>query len=93
MNLHELIFDVSLYQKIKISENRELFDSILKSGADVEGYNPFRNVESTFTIIKGLGNFHDYNPFGVRDYSVPEVHFSYYWEDLVNESTNSILVL
>ncbi len=93
MNLHELIFDVSLYQKIKISENRELFDSILESGADVEGYNPIRKVESTFTIIKGLGNIHVRGSFGFRELCVPETDFSSYSEDLVKEPTNSILVL
>lgn len=93
MNLHELIFDVSLYQKITISENRELFDSILESGADVEGYNPIRKVESTFTIIKGLGNIHVRGSFGFRELCVPETDFSSYSEDLVKEPTNSILVL
>ena len=34
MNLQELIFDVSLYQEIKISENRELFDSIKQYAPD-----------------------------------------------------------
>lgn len=51
MDLQELIFDVSLYQEIQISENWELFNSIKQKGAEVEGYNPFMDVESTFTII------------------------------------------
>ena len=93
MDLQELIFDVSLYQEIQISENRELFNSIKQRGAEVEGYNPFKDVESTFSIIKGLGNIHENGPYGFGEIRVPETRFFSYLDALVNEPTNSILVL
>lgn len=93
MNLQKLIFDVSLYQWIKISDNQELFNSIKNKGAEVEGYNPYRDVESTFTIIKGLGNIHQYGSYGLYERRVPETFFDSYSDGLINEPTNSILVL
>lgn len=93
MNLQELIFDVSLYQDIKISENQELFDSIKQNGSRVEGYNPYREVESTFTIIKGLGDFHENGPYGLNERRVPEISFNSYSDRLIEEPSNSFLVL
>lgn len=93
MTLQDLIFDVSLYQWIKISEDEELFQSIKRSGAVVEGYNPYREVESTFVIIKGLGNTHVDNPYDRGRKRVPETRFDSYADTLVKEPSNSFLVL
>ena len=93
MNLQELIFDVSLYQDIKISDNKELYDAIKRYGAEVEGYNPYKDVESTFTIIKGLGNIHENGPYGLGERRVPEKSFNAYSDILVKEPSNSFVVL
>lgn len=93
MDLHELIFDVSLYQDLNISENRELFDSIKHGGAEVDGYNPFKDAESTFTIIKGLGNIHEDGPYSLNERRIPEISFNSYSDRLVVEPSNSFLVL
>lgn len=92
MNLQELIFDVSLYQKIKISENKELFDSIKQKGAEIDGYNPYKNVDSTFSIIKGLGSINDSGLLS-NNRHFPEICFDSYSSDLVKEPSNSFLVL
>ena len=93
MNLAQLIFEVSLYQELKISENRELFDAIKRSGAEVDGYNPYKDAESTFVIIKGLGNIHQDGPFGLGERRIPEISFESYSDHLVNEPSNSFIVL
>lgn len=93
MDLQELIFDVSLYHELKLSENKELFDSIKQKGAEVDGYNPYRDAESTFTIIKGLGNIHQNGPYGLNERRIPEISFNSYADSLVKEPSNSFLVL
>lgn len=93
MDLQKLIFDVSLYQGLKISENKDLFDSIKHSGAEVDGYNPYMDAESTFTIIKGLGNFHENGLYGLNERRIPEINFNSYSDRLVIEPSNSFLVL
>ena len=70
-----------------------MFDSIKHSGAEVEGFNPYKKVDSTFTIIKGLGNIHVSGPYGIGESRVPEINFGSYSDMLVREPSNSFLVL
>ena len=67
-----------------------MYNTIKKSGATIEGYNPIHDAESTFTLIKGLGNVHSFGFHGM-DYTDP--NFDNYSDKLVAETYNSFLVL
>lgn len=58
LTLESFLFDIPLYTKISINESNYLeFDSLIYSQdrRDVDGYNPFRKVQTTFETIRQLG--------------------------------------
>lgn len=70
MNLESFFFDIPLYTKIKIDDtNYSEFESMIyvNDKRDVDGYNPFRKVQTTFESIRLFGysssNFPDNGGF------------------------------
>lgn len=56
--LESFLFDIPLYTKIKIDDsNHSEFESLiyLQDRRDVDGYNPYRKVQTTFETIRTLG--------------------------------------
>ncbi len=61
MTLEEFVFNVPLYQKIDVEDGYTDIIELLKRGDEerpihVDGYNPIRRKESTFILIRGLGD-------------------------------------
>ena len=59
--LESFLFDIPIYTKIEINEsNNDEFDCLIyyEDRRDVEGYNPWRKVQTTFSITRHL-NYSD----------------------------------
>ena len=59
MTLEGFVFDVPLYQKIDATNGYNDIIEHLKAGSrqtTIDGYNPIRKKDSTFYLVKGLGN-------------------------------------
>lgn len=52
MTTQEFVFDLPLYTKVKISDSTILDD--LTNGISVDGYNPYKGVDSTFGLKRGI---------------------------------------
>lgn len=58
MTIDKFIFDFPLYHKVDKDDYERLAESLSKEDEDImiEGYNSFKNTQSTFYLLKGLGD-------------------------------------
>ena len=81
MTLEEFVFDIPLYQKVRIDNSYTKLIELLKSGEGenilVDGYNCIRRKESTFKLIQGLGDVCEsyYDSHSEEYIYIEETHF------------------
>lgn len=69
MTAQEFIFDVPLYTKIDISNDSQVLRDLCSFELRIDGYNPYRGVDSTFLLTSGL------NPEFLYEEDVRALHF------------------
>jgi len=88
MTLEEFVFDVSLYQKIDATNGYNVIIEHLKAGSrqtTIDGYNPIRKKDSTFYLVKGLGN--------LKEIEIGLDPFSYYHDVFMEVDVKTVAFL
>ncbi len=95
MTLSGFFFDTPIYTPIEINEsNKDIFKKIIEhqSSEEFEGYNPWRQVESTFVVITDLipsgGTFTGYGIVKIKCKRTDDI-FRYYI--YMNPKTNKLM--
>lgn len=50
MTLQEFVFDLPLYTQVKMSESPDILEGLCSYGERIDGYNPRKGVESTYSL-------------------------------------------
>lgn len=69
MTTQEFIFETPLYTKIDLSEDRHIFDDLCSYELRIDGYNPIKGVDTTYSLSSGL------DPRYLYDRGVKEICF------------------
>lgn len=88
MTLEEFVFDVPLYQKIDATNGYNVIIEHLKAGSrqtTIDGYNPIRKKDSTFYLVKGLGN--------LKEIEIGLDPFSYYHDVFMEVDVKTVAFL
>lgn len=88
MTLEEFVFDVPLYQKIDATNGYNDIIEHLKAGSrqtTIDGYNPIRKKDSTFYLVKGLGN--------LKEIEIGIDPFSYYHDVFMEVDVKTVAFL
>lgn len=88
MILEEFVFDVPLYQKIDATNGYNDIIEHLKAGSrqtTIDGYNPIRKKDSTFYLVKGLGN--------LKEIEIGLDPFSYYHDVFMEVDVKTVSFL
>lgn len=56
MTVQEFIFNTPLYTKVEFSEGSQLMNELCSFELRIDGYNPYRGVDSTFLMVSGLNS-------------------------------------
>ena len=69
MTVQEFIFITPLYTKVKFTEDDQLYNEFYSYDLRIDGYNPYRGVDSTFLMVSGL------NPQYIYEEDITVVRF------------------
>ena len=61
MTLQEFVFDLPLYTKVKISENPEILKGLCTFDVRIDGYNPSKGIDSTYSLYDKMDPDYMYN--------------------------------